>query len=162
VIEAAKFELVEMLTRETLRQHPVWSHFEEPRDRERVLAWGVAPERLDEQLGRFDFCGLEPLYPVLELDPLPKDRDLIVSVRFSAPCGIELEGYLLDPHAFGVFAGEREHSFNRSLPRFAERGARQLAQELGRELEELFPLEYATELRSRDGSPIRGRIEPCW
>lgn len=162
MIDADRFEMVDTINCEALRRHPVWSHFEDGVDRERVLEWGVTAQRLDAELTRLDSCGLQPLYPVLELDPLPKQRDLIVAVRFCTPRGAELEGYLFDPLAFGVFVGEREFAFNRKLPGFAERTARRLAEALDQPIEAIFPLAYATDLRTADGRPLVGRLETCW
>jgi hypothetical protein len=157
-----QFEMVETVGRDALRRHPVWSRFDDLRDRPRILAWGVAPELLEREARRFGACGALPLYPVLELEPLPPARDLLVAARFRCADGRELEGFLLEPHAFGVFVGEREFPFNRGLAGPASRTAAALARALSAPLARVFPLAYTTGLRRAGGETLSGRIEVYW
>jgi hypothetical protein len=162
MIRAESFEMIETLTREALEAHPVWTHYEEPRDREAILSWGVPVKALDDEIARYEYCGPQPLYPVLQLDPLPRKEHLIVAAVFDAACGIELSGYVLEPHAFGLFVGDRELCFNRNLVGLSARAAGELESALGEEIERLFPIRYATGLRRHDGSRIEGEIERFW
>jgi hypothetical protein len=158
----AQFEMVETVGRDALRRHPVWSRFDDVRDRPRILAWGVAPERLEREARRFQSCGALPLFPVLELEPLPPERDLLVAARFRTAGGSELEGWVLAPEAFGVFVGEREFPFNRGLAGPAGRTAERLARALSAPVAGVFPLDYTTGLHRAGGEALAGRIEVYW
>jgi hypothetical protein len=162
MIDADSFEMIETLTREALEAHPVWTHYEEPRDREAILSWGVPVKALDDEIARYEYCGPQPLYPVLQLDPLPRKEHLIVGTVFEAACGIALPGYVLEPHAFGLFVGDREFCFNRILVGLSARAAGELESALAEEIERLFPLRYASGLRRHDGGAIEGEIERFW
>jgi hypothetical protein len=159
---ADTFEMIETLTRGALEAHPVWTHFEKADDRDTILGWGVPVSLLDEEIARYEYCGPQPLYPVLQLDPLPQREHLIVAAIFDAACGVELPGYVLEPHAFGLFVGDREFCFNRNLAGISARAAAALASELAEEAERLFPLRYATGFRTHDGRAIEGEIERFW
>jgi len=162
MIAADTFEMIETLTREALEAHPVWTHYEEPDDRDAILSWGVPVKALDDEIARYEFCGPQPLYPVLQLDPLPRKEHLIVAAVFEAACGITLPGYLLEPHAFGLFVGDREFCFNRNLVGVSARAAAKLGSALAEGPERLFRLRYATGLRRHDGGAIEGEIERFW
>jgi len=162
VITPDSFEMIETVTRGALEKHPVWAHYETPEDRGTILSWGVAPETADREIGRYELCGPQPLYPVLRLDPLPPQAHLIVAVRFESNLGIWCPGYVLAPHAFGLFVGEREYCLNRSLAGLSERVALRLAAALETDCDLLFPLRYSSELRSHDGAEIRGVLERFW
>jgi hypothetical protein len=159
---ADTFEMIEIITRGALERHPVWTHYEQEQDRDVILGWGVREKTLDDEVARYEFCGPQPLFPVLQLDPLPPRPHLIVSVTFESACGTSLAGYLLEPHAFGVFAGDREFCFNRILASLAARAAAGLASALGRRPERLFPLAYSSDLRTPEGRAIRGEIAAFW
>jgi len=162
MITADSFEMIELITREALERHPVWAHYERSDDHNRILGWGVRGETLDGEIARYEFCGPQPLYPVLQLDPLPRMPHLVVSVSFHTSCGISLPGYLLEPHAFGVFIGDHEICFNRNLRSLAARTAAGLGAALDRDPECLFPLRYAAALRTDDGREISGEIDRFW
>jgi hypothetical protein len=162
MIAAEDFEMIETLTREALGAHPVWTHYEKPEDRDAILGWGVPVKALDDEIARYEYCGPQPLYPVLQLDPLPRKEHLIVGAIFNAACGIELPGYVLEPHAFGVFVGDREFCFNRNLVDLSARAAAKLESALAEEAERLFPFRYSTGLRTHDGRAIEGEIERYW
>ena len=162
MIAADTFEIIETLTRDALETHPVWTHYEKPSDRDAILSWGVSVKALDDEIARYEFCGPQPLYPVLQLDPLPRKEHLIVAAVFEAACGIALPGYVLEPHAFGLFVGDREFCFNRNLVGLSARTAGELESALAEEIERLFPLRYASGLRRHDGGAIEGEIERFW
>jgi hypothetical protein len=162
MIDADTFEMIETITRELLEVHPVWTHYEEPRDRDAILSWGVPVKALDEEISRYEYCGPQPLYPVLRFDPLPRKDHLIVAASFETACGIALPGYLLEPHAFGLFVDDREFCFNRNLVGLSARTANELESALGEKLERVFPIRYATGLRGHDGRAIEGEIERYW
>lgn len=162
MISSDSFEMTESVSRAALERHPAWAHFESPDDRETILGWGVAPEIVDRELERYEFCGPQPLYPVLKLDPLPPLAHLIVAVTFESQSGIRCAGYLLEPHAFGLFVGDREFCLNRSLASLSQRVASELAAALDTRPDLLFPLRYESELESHDGSAIRGTLERLW
>jgi hypothetical protein len=162
MITADSFEMIETLTREALERHPVWTYYEQSDDRDLILGWGVRGKTIDDEIARYEFCGPQPLYPVLQLDPLPRMPHLIVSVSFRTDCGTSLPGYLLEPHAFGVFIGDREICFNRNLVGRSARAAAELGAALDRDPEHLFPLRYAAGLQTDDGREINGEIERFW
>jgi hypothetical protein len=154
--------MIESISRAALERHPAWAHLESPEDRETILGWGVAPGIADREIARFEFCGPQPLYPVLKLYPLPPQRHLLLGVTFSSDSGIRCPGYLLEPHAFGLFVGDREFCLNRHLAGLSKRIAVRLATALGTAPERLFPLRYESALRRHDGSEIRGTLERFW
>jgi len=162
MITADTFEMIETLTREALQKHPVWTHYEESEDRNVILGWGVGVKTVDDEIARYEFCGPQPLYPVLQIDPLPRRPHLIVAVTFDTACEIALPGYLLEPHAFGIFIDDQEFCFNRNLIGLSARTAAKLGSTLGEDPERLFPLRYAAGLRAGDGRAIRGEIERYW
>jgi hypothetical protein len=162
MITADTFEMIETITREALQRHPVWTHYDESTDRETILGWGVRAKTVDDEIARYEFCGPQPLFPVLQADPLPRRPHLIVSVAFDTASGAGLPGYLLDPHAFGLFVDDREFCFNRTLGGLSARAAASLGSALGEDPERLFPLRYAAELRTDEGRAIRGEIERYW
>ena len=159
---AETFEMIETITREALERHPVWAHFEQAEDRDVILGWGVHEQTVDDQIARYEFCGPQPLFPVLELDPLPLRPHLILCVTFESARGATMPGYLLEPHAFGVFAGDREFCFNRIMAPIAARAAAGLAAAVDCEPEQLFPLAYTSDLRTHAGHAIRGEIAAFW
>lgn len=162
MITPDSFEMIETVSREALEKHPVWAHFESPEDREIILSWGVTPERLDGEIRRYEFCGPSALYPVLELDPLPSQRHLIVGVTFESSDEIRCAGYLFEPHAFGIFVGDEEFCLNRNLAQLSEQNAARLASALDTRLDRLFPLQYTCEFRNQQGIAIAGKLEPFW
>jgi hypothetical protein len=155
-----EFELIERVGPEALARHPVWKTWRSS-DRPRVLAWGVDPAALDAALERFGYCGPEPLFPVLECDPLPDDAELVVAARMRLASGHELPGYRMAPLAFGVFT-PHEYAFNRGLPRFALQMAERLGAELGIARDEVFPMRWRAPVRAPDGSPLEGEIPAPW
>ena len=162
MIDSASFAMVDTLTRQDAERHPVWSHYDEPDHRSLILGWGVSPATLDAEIERFEYCGTRPLYPVLELDPLPRLEHLIIVARFVAASGSSLMGYLLEPHAFGLFVGDREFCFNRHLVSAARIAERKLSLALGEPAEGLFPMVYSTGLRAHDGRLVEGRLQRYW
>jgi len=162
VITAATFEMIETVSREALERHPVWTPYDPATDRHRVIDAGVDAEALDREFGRYEFCGLQPLYPVLQLDPLPALPHMIVAARFEDPRGESLSGYVLDPHSFGIFVAGRDFCFNRTLPALAARIASALASTLDSEPDRIFPMRYRSELRRHDGREIAGDLAAFW
>jgi len=156
------FEMIETLSRAALERHPVWTHYDKPEDRDVILGWGVPRQALDEEIARYEFCGPQPLYPVLEFDPLPPKDHLIVGATFALANGTTLTGYLLEPHAFGLFVENQEFCFNRSLASLSDRTAGRLAAALGERPDELFPMRYTTGVRASDGRTIEGEIDRFW
>jgi hypothetical protein len=154
--------MIESISRAALERHPVWAHFEAATDRDTILAWGVDPEIADREIGRYEFCGPQPLYPVLQLEPLPPQSHLIIGVTFESKLGSRCPGYLLEPHAFGIFVEDREFCLNRNLEGLSQRVAVRLASALDTNPDQLFPLRYESELRSHDGDEIRGSVERFW
>jgi hypothetical protein len=160
MISPDSFEMIESVSREALDKHPVWAHFKSPEDRQTLLGWGVPAECIDREVIRYDYCGSPPLYPVLELDPLPSQRHMVVAVTFESSLGIRCAGYRLEPHAFGIFVGDSEFCLNRSLAQISKQVAVQLASKLGTSVDRLFPLQYACELRDHEGITIQGTLDP--
>jgi hypothetical protein len=162
MIDATSFAMVDTLRHQDIERHPVWGRYAEPDGRSRVLGWGVSEAALDAEIARFEYCGTQPLYPILEFDPLPRIGHLIVAARFVAASETNLTGYLLEPHAFGFFVGEREFCFNRQLVGAAAITARKLSEVLAEPADGLFPVRYETGLRSHDGRTVEGEIRRYW
>ena len=162
MITPATFEMIETVSREALERHPVWTPYDPATDREAVLAAGVDPATLDREFGRYEFCGLQPLRPVMQIDPIPSLRHVIVAARFDTAVGRTLPGYLLEPHSFGVFVDRHDFCFNRTLPSLAARAAKSLARALGCAPDQVFPMEFRSGLRREDGSEIAGRVAAFW
>jgi len=162
VITDDGFEMIETLSREALARHPVWAHFRDPDDRETILGWGVGADALEAQIARYRSCGLQPLYPVLRCDPLPAIPHLVVAVRFDCADGTQLPGYVIAPHAFGIYVGEREFTFNRNLATLSRRVAASLGAALGRDAERLFPLRPVPQLPGVDDARVAGEIPRFW
>jgi hypothetical protein len=162
MIDADSFEMIETVTREALERHPVWAHFESPSDRSKILGCGVAPERVDAEIARYEFCGPPPLYPVLQLEPLPPLRHLIHAVEYVSAEGLRFEGYFLAPNAFGLFADEREFCLNQDLGSLSGRVAARFATAVGSTVDALFPLQYRARFVSGDGTRLGGSLERFW
>lgn len=154
-MRAEAFAMRETLRREDLDRHPVWAPFRAG-DRDWILGWGVRPERLDDELERYDYCGPEPLFPVLDLEKIPDREDLVVAARVTLADRSELPGYRLAPHVVGVFAQGREWVFNRSLPARACSQAAALARALGTSPEGVLPLRYRCRVSAPEGTAIEG------
>lgn len=161
MITPENFEMIETISPEALERHPVWACFEATIDRETLLGWGVPAATVDREITRYEFCGHQPLYPVLQLEPLPPQQHLIVRVTFATACGGEIAGYLLEPHAFGIFVNGLEFCFNRNLPSLSGRVAAELETALGT-TQPIFPLRYASDLRLDTGDRIAGDISRFW
>ena len=157
-----KFEMRDVVGREALEEHPVWVPFKGDDDREMILAWGITTERLDAEIDRFEYCGTDPMFPVLEFESLPKIGGMVVAATFEAKSGRKLKGYLIGTSAFGIFTDEREFSFNRSLPEAGAYSARRLGMALEMESEDLFPLRYRTAFKDADGGEIEGTFAAFW
>jgi len=162
MITPDSFEMIEIASRAALEQHPVWAHFESPKDRQIILDWGVAPERVDSEITRYEGCGSPPLYPVFELDPLPSRRHLVVGATFESGLGIRCGGYVLEPHAYGIFVGDDEFCLNHNLAQSSKQTAERLATALGTCAELLFPLRYESGIRNHRGITIEGTLEAFW
>jgi len=162
MIDCGSFQMIEHLTRADVERHPVWSHYDDSEDRSRILGWGVSAATLDAEIERFQYCGTRSLYPVLELGALPDLDHLIVAADFVTASGTTLLGYRIPPHVFGVFVGEREFCFNRTLVGAAAIAARKLSEALGQAPEALFPLRYSIRVRSRDEQAAAGDIQRYW
>ena len=162
MIEPESFEMIESVSHEALEKHPVWAHFEDPADRTTIAGWGVDPGRLEEEIARYDHCGTQPLYPVLQVDPLPPIRHLIVAATFDSNTDICCAGYLLAPHAFGIFVGDREYCLNRNLAALSARIAASLAEALDARVDDLFPFRYESRLTAHDGNVLRGTLDRFW
>jgi len=162
MITPDSFEMIESASRTALEKHPVWAHFESQEDRRIILDWGVAPERVDGEIERYAYCGPPPLYPVLELDPLPSRPHLVIGTTFESNLGTRCNGYLLEPHAYGIFVGDDEFCLNRNLARLSKQTAERLATALGTRVELLFPLRYQSGIRNHHGNTIEGTLEVFW
>ena len=156
------FELIESVSADALAGHPVWSHWAPEVDRERVLAWGVSREALDHQVERFESCGLLPLYPVLDLAELGDRKDLVIAATFEAADGARLWGFILEPHAFGIFHRGEEYSFNRNLSAFSQREAERLATALGTSPGMIFPLFFRLDDQVPAAAGHEGEIARFW
>lgn len=165
MIEPAEFRMVELLTRVDLAAHAVWADFHEERDRTRILSWGVTSERLDAEIERYDYCGRSPLYPVLELDSADALANPSIALVFKTNSGLELPGYRLGTHAFGVFVGDSEFCLNPSLPARARRELEKLSAKLDSPLRDVDPLQYAVppaweeKLAAAGLGPVSGILE---
>jgi hypothetical protein len=162
MLDCNSFHLIEYFSREDLDRHPVWRQYEESCDRERILAWGVEPETLDREVAKFRFCGSDPLYPVLDVDPLPAGGGLSIRVSYETRGGAALQGYVIEPHAFGLYSGDRELCLNRNLPAAARRCSEQLVQALGAPLSEIFPITYSSDFKRADGTRVQGELAVFW
>ena len=162
MLAAEKFEMRDVVGPDALAEHPVWAPFKGDEDREMILSWGVTAERLDEEIDRFAYCGTDPVFPILALDPLPEIGGMVLVVTFEAKSGGKLCGYLMETGAFGLFVEQREFSFNPSLPAAGGRVAGRLGEALSAEWRDLFPLRYRTGYRRADGREIEGSLEPFW
>jgi hypothetical protein len=168
MLDPAAFHFIERFTQADLEEHPVWRHYEEARDRVVILSWGVSRDLLDEETEKFKFCGPEPLYPVLELGEAgvlgaPGDRaGLNIRVRFESQTGDHFAGYVIEPHAFGIFYQRQDYCFNRSLPSAASRTAEKLASAVSRSVAELFPIRYSADLELARGESFGGEIARFW
>ncbi len=161
-MQTENFEMRDVVGREALEEHPLWAPLKGDEDREMILGWGVAAERLDEEIDRFAYCGTDPLFPILQFDPLPEIGGMVLAATFEAPNGRKLHGYVMGSGTFGVFAENREFTFNRSLPEAGAFAARRLGQVLEVGWRDLFPLRYHTGFRSADGREIEGAFLPFW
>ena len=159
---AEKFEMRDVVGREALEAHPAWAPFRGGEDREMILGWGVTAERLDEEIDRFAYCGTEPLFPILQLDPLPEIGGMVLAATFEAKNGRTLSGYLIGGGAFGLFTEQREFSFNTSLPEAGGFVARRLGDALSMDWRDLFPFRYQTGFCGVDGREIEGAFESFW
>jgi hypothetical protein len=165
MIIPAEFRMVELLTRTDLAAHPVWADFHEERDRTRILSWGVTGERLDAEIERYDYCGRSPLYPVLELEGADELANPSIALVVTTRSGLELQGYRLGTHAFGVFVGDTEFCLNPSLPGRARGELEKLSAELGSPLSDVDPLRYTVspaweeKLEAAGLGPLSGTLE---
>ena len=159
MIGPAEFRMIELLTRADLEAHPLWADFHDERDRARILSWGVATERLDAEIERYDYCGHAPLYPVLDLVSAAEVASLTVGLRISLPDGSVLPGYRLGENAFGVYVGDEEYCLNPSLPGRARAELERLAAALSREPSALVSLRYESVSELGDQARIEGVLE---
>ena len=155
MIDARDFRMVELLTHADLEAHPLWADFHEERDRTRILGWGVAVERLDREIERYDYCGRSPLYPVIDLAAADDVASPSVALEFVLPDGRTLPGYVVAQQAFGLFVGDEEYCINPSLPSRATQELARLAEALSLDAADLAALAYASPFELG----ARGRIE---
>ena len=162
MIGAADFRMVEVIAEADLRAHPLWADFRESTDRERILGWGVAPERLAAEIVRYDYCGRPPLFPVLELADAARLANPTVALRIEPREGEARVGYRVGRDAIGVFAGGVEACLNPQLPRLARRELERLAAALGTTVERLLPLRHARadDLRGVDTRELERAFGP--
>jgi hypothetical protein len=162
MITADSFEMVDGVTREWLERHPVWCPYDEQEDRPLILAWGVTEARLAEQIERLEYCGTQPLFPVLAIERLPEAGRVLIAADFVTASGRSLPGYVMRPHAFGLFAGDREFCFNHHLISASDRACEKLAAQLGEQPRDIFPLRYDTNVKDGGGKTLAGEIERFW
>jgi hypothetical protein len=161
MIDADSFQMTDRVTQEWTERHPVWRQYGEHQDRAEIVSWGVSEAVLDREIERLEFCGTQPFFPVLALDSLPASGHLIIAANFVTPSGSEVPGYLLRPHAFGLFVAGNEFTFNLHLTSASAATAERLAAALA-ESADVFPLRYATGLRDHEGKALDGSIERYW
>ena len=116
-------------------------------DHDRLIGWGVTVQQIEEQEAAFVACGLIPLYPILDSGALEDRADVALAAHFESAAGVRVSGYLLDPHAFGLFVDGHEFSFNRNLREFSAREAGRLAEALGVAPDALFPMTWRLDER---------------
>ncbi len=152
--------MCEVVERAHLERHPAWGPYGDPGDRELILGSGVAADVLDAALSRFDDCGPALLFPLpLDDGRLPDKTSMMVAARFTTAAGADLHGWVMEPHAFGLYAADRELAFNRTLVRGAAEKLEELSRLLAIEAAQVFPLRFETDLRRVDGSALCGTIE---
>lgn len=83
----------------------------------------------------------------------------MVAARFTTAGGQRIEGWVMEPYAFGLFASGEEFAFNRTLPRGADARTGALARALGADPKRVFPLRFETDLLRFDGSRLEGTLE---
>ena len=162
MITKTGFRMVEVLSRADIDDHPMWADFIDGTDRARVLGWGVAADDLDRELRKYDYCGRNPLYPVLDVADADSSGTLVnssVALRFELENGRQLSGYRVGTASFVLFVEEREFCLNPSLPGRCRAEAARLAETLGLQPGSLLPLRFVECIAAADGQPKHGTIE---
>jgi len=102
--------------------------------------------------------GHQPIYDFDGLLPLDKGT-LFIKSKFITRDGLKFDGYVIgieNYYAFSLFCNNKECLFNLSLPQYYERSIKILEEELGIKHIDLFPLEYETVARNKNGEIIKG------
>ena len=127
------------LTPERFQEYPVW-------------AWAE------------DFYEEDLLCPVIEMDPLPNDRDaLFIKADFWTPTGRHFEGYVvahIEVYCVELFVGSRKFGFNVRLQDLAEQELQELRQTIMDDQAQIFPLQYRTNFRFANGERVEGIFDP--
>ncbi len=100
--------------------------------------------------------------PVLETNPLPDDEDtLFILAKFKSASGDLLNGYLVGSdsfYAFGLFVEKRDYLFNLNLTDLAISEKASLAEHLGRNEADIFPMTYEADFRFSGLPKIKGEF----
>ena len=156
MLDATGFEMAEVVGESELEAHPVWAPFERPEDAELIESWGVASDRIEGERTRLERCGTQPMFPVLQTNPLPSLGGLVLAARSVCSGGTELSGYVIGKDTFGLFVHGKECCFNRLLPEAAAREIARACDALGLTPADVFPLRYETGLVDADGRELAG------
>lgn len=141
----SKIKHADELTIEDFRQYPIWGWLDEDGDNPNKIS--ISPSKLDEVLGGID-------------------RDILFfHCKYYLNDGSRFEGYIgivlsqRRPFTIAIAQLDKLESFSLSMILRKEFSAEDFAHQLGRNVDQVFPLLFSTEFKYLDGMNIEGSIE---
>ena len=105
----------------------------------------------------------EKYQPVSSFVPLPDDKgDLFIKVKLACADGSRFDGLIVgyeSYHAFSIFYEGEEYSMNLRSKQLLSIGLNKLWKGIGREIENLFPIDFEANLFYQSGEKVEGKLE---
>ncbi len=141
---------------------PVCSEHYDYEEVEDIERWGLDRDSVlslfEENSPGNEHC----VYTLLESNPFPERMRIFIRAKLKTVLGVQLKGYVMNENAFclGVFHNGREFIFSRH-PHLAQENKKhesELANSLGVNGGNIFPVFYETEFMAKNGKKIVGKF----
>lgn len=141
---------------------PVWSEHYDYEEIEDIERWGLDRDTILRLFEKNSPGNEHCVYTLLESNPFPERKRIFIRAKLKTASGVYLKGYVMNENAFclGVFRGGLEFIFSRH-PLLGEENKNhevELANSLGVNPGNIFPVTYETEFMAKNGKQIVGEF----
>lgn len=139
---------------------PVWSEHYDYEEIEDIERWGLDRDTVLQLFERNSPGNEHCVYTLLESNPFPERMRIFIRAKLKTASGVHLKGYVMNENAFclGVFYNDQEFIFSRHplLENENKNHEAELANSLGGNAGDIFPVTYETEFMAKSGKQIVG------